>query len=75
MDTSEKEGLTITDFSLFYKWPTVNRPVNQLSSSMLPIMYVSDSPKLWSLQSATFSVCFFFFVKSNYDMENEQKYM
>lgn len=41
---------------------------------MLPIMYVSDSPKLWSLQSATFSV-FFFFVKSNYSVENEQKYM
>lgn len=37
-------------------------------------MYVSDSPKLWSLQSATFSVLFFF-VKSNYDVENEQKYM
>lgn len=29
-----------TSLFLFFKWPTVNRLFNQLSSSMLPIMYV-----------------------------------
>lgn len=60
-DTSEKEGLTITDFSLSLSLIQVtyckNRLFNQRSSSMLPT--VRDSLQLWSLE-----VLFSFFVKT-----------